>query len=107
MEIIGEIVKCVVEELQRERSAAFTEEEQLRRRKDTLESEHNNLIDTIAGGFNSHSFRAAIPEREKEIEEINLTFETAKSEAFVPDFKQLSNSRIRSKDAENQPPVGR
>ena len=48
-EVIDEIVKCLVEELQRKRSASFTEEERLRRMKVALECERNSPVETIIG----------------------------------------------------------
>ncbi|MEJ2009585.1 MAG: hypothetical protein P8Z30_15750 [Acidobacteriota bacterium] len=94
MEVIDEIVKCMVEALQDERSASSTETEQLRRRKGTIESERNNLIDTIAGGFNNEIVKVAILEREKEIDEINLKLDMAEGKACLPDLKQLRNFAI-------------
>lgn len=68
--------------------------DQLLRRKATLEKERTNLIDSIAGGFNSESIRTAIIEREKEIDEINVKPGMAKSKGAVPDFERLRDFAV-------------
>jgi len=88
-EVIDTIAKRMDEELRHECSTSRTEYKQLRQRKEVLEAERNNLITTIASGFDRENGRTAILEREKEIEAINLKITTIKHGSRVPDFDLL------------------